>query len=276
VARRRDVTEIGIGITGCAGRMGRMLVAEVAATPGARIVAGVEAEGNPALGRDLGDLAQIGAIGVTAGADPASLFRTADVVIDFSTPEAGMMSARLAAQYKRPLLLGTTGLNQQQGDAVRDAAKIVPIVWPPNTSFGVTLMLALVEETARRLGADWDIEILEMHHKHKVDAPSGTALALGQAAATGRGIDLAKNAARGRDGVTGTRQEGAIGFAALRGGDVAGDHTVIFAGSGERLEFIHRAASRQIFAKGAVKAALWLGQPGRKPGLYGMKDVLGL
>jgi 4-hydroxy-tetrahydrodipicolinate reductase len=256
--------------------MGRMLVAEIAATPGARIVAGLEAKDNPALGRDLGELAQIGAIGVTASDDPAALFRAADVVIDFSTPEAGILSADLAAQQKKPLLLGTTGFNAEQGNTVRDAAKIVPIVWPPNTSLGITLMLALVEETARRLGPDWDVEILEMHHHYKVDAPSGTALALGQAAATGRGIDLAQSSERGRDGVTGARKEGAIGFAALRGGDIAGDHTVIFAGSGERLEFTHRAASRQIFARGAVKAALWLGQPGRKPGLYGMKDVLGL
>lgn len=270
------MADLGIGITGCAGRMGRMLIAEAHATAGCRVVAGLEAKGNPALGRDLGELANIGAIGVTAGDDPAALFAASDVVIDFSTPEAGVLSARLAARTKKPLLLGTTGLNAAQGDAVREAAKLVPIVWPPNTSLGITLMLAMVEDAARRLGPDWDIEIVEMHHKHKVDAPSGTALALGQAAAAGRKIDLGKNSARGRDGVTGARTEGHIGFAALRGGDVAGDHTVIFAGAGERLEFTHRAASRQIFAKGAITAALWLGQSGRKPGLYGMKDVLGL
>lgn len=269
------VAEIGIGITGCAGRMGRMLVAEVTATPGCRVVGGIEAKGNPAVGSDLGELAQIGALGITVGDDTAALFRQADLVIDFSTPEAGVTSARLAAEHKKPLLLGTTGLDADQGAAVRAAAKTVPIVWPPNTSLGVTLMLALVEEAARRLGPDWDIEILEMHHRHKVDAPSGTALALGRAAATGRGVDLAQWSERGRDGITGARRDGAIGFASLRGGDVAGDHTVIFAGAGERLEFSHRAASRQIFAKGAVKAALWLGQ-GRPPGLYGMKDVLGL
>ena len=270
------MAELGIGITGCAGRMGRMLVAEASATSDCRVVAGVEAKGNPAIGRDLGELAGIGPIGVKAGDDPAALIAASDVVIDFSTPAAGVTSARLAAQHGKPLLLGTTGLSAEQGDAVRTAAKTVPIVWPPNTSLGITLMLAMVQDAARRLGPEWDIEIVEMHHKHKVDAPSGTALALGQAAAAGRGIDLAKNSARGRDGVTGARKEGAIGFAALRGGDVAGDHTVIFAGAGERLEITHRAASRQIFAKGAIKAALWLGQPGRKPGLYGMKDVLGL
>jgi 4-hydroxy-tetrahydrodipicolinate reductase len=255
--------------------MGRMLVAEAAAAKGCRVVAGTDAKGNPTIGRDLGELAGIGILGIKAGDDPAALFGASDVVIDFSTPEAAVVSARLAAQHKKPLLLGTTGLNEEQGAAVRDAAKTVPIVWPPNTSLGVTLLTALIEEAARRLGPDWDIEIVEMHHKHKVDAPSGTALALGRAAATGRGVDLAKVSARGRDGITGARKEGAIGFAALRGGDVAGDHTVIFAGEGERLEFTHRAASRGIFAKGAIRAALWLGQ-GRKPGLYGMKDVLGL
>jgi 4-hydroxy-tetrahydrodipicolinate reductase len=270
------VADLRIGITGCAGRMGRMLVAEASATPGCRVAAGVEAKGNPALGRDLGDLAGIGAIGVMAGDDPAALFAASDVVIDFSTPEAAAVSARLATQFKKPLLLGTTGLDAAQGEAVRAASKIVPIVWPPNTSLGVTLMLAMVRDAARRLGPEWDIEIVEMHHKHKVDAPSGTALALGHAAAAGRGIDLAHNSARGRDGVTGARKEGTIGFAALRGGEVAGDHTVIFASGHERLELTHRAASRQIFAKGAIKAALWLGEPGRKPGLYGMKDVLAL
>jgi 4-hydroxy-tetrahydrodipicolinate reductase len=273
--RRDRVAEIGIGITGCGGRMGRMLVAEVAETAGCRVVAGVEAAGHPALGRDVGELAGIGAIGVKAAQDATALFKLADVVIDFSTPEAGVEHARLAVAHRKPLLLGTTGLDEAQGAAIRDAATKVAIVWPPNTSLGVTLMLAAVEEAARRLGPDWDIEIVEMHHKHKVDAPSGTALALGRAAAAGRGVDLAKSSVRGRDGLTGPRKEGTIGFASLRGGDVAGDHTVIFAGAGERLEFTHRAASRQIFAKGAVKAALWLAQ-GRKPGLYGMKDVLGL
>jgi 4-hydroxy-tetrahydrodipicolinate reductase len=256
--------------------MGRMLVVEASGAPGCRVVAGGEAKGHPAVGRDLGELAGIGAVGVAVSDDPAALFRLADVVIDFSTPEAAVVLARSAAANKKPLLLGTTGLSAEQGEAVRAAAKIVPVVWPPNTSLGITLLSAMVEDAARRLGPEWDIEIVEMHHKHKVDAPSGTALALGQAAAVGRGIDLAASSVRGRDGITGARKEASIGFAALRGGDVAGDHTVIFAGAGERLELTHRAASRQIFAKGAIKAALWLGVPDRKPGLYGMKDVLGL
>jgi 4-hydroxy-tetrahydrodipicolinate reductase len=270
------VTSLAIGISGCAGRMGQMLVVEASSAAGCRVVAGAEAKGHPAVGRDLGELAGIGTIGVAVSDDPAIVFRVADVVIDFSTPVAAMGSARSAAANKKPLLLGTTGLNTEQGDAVRAAAKIVPIVWPPNTSLGITLLLAMVEEAARRLGPDWDIEILEMHHKHKIDAPSGTALALGQAAAAGRGLDLGANSVRGRDGITGARKAATIGFAALRGGDVAGDHTVMFAGAGERLELTHRAASRQIFAKGAIRAALWLGQPDRRPGLYVMKDVLGL
>jgi len=269
------VTDLNLGIAGCGGRMGRMLVAEAYATAGCRVAGGIEAPSHPALGRDLGELAGIGPIGIAAGTDPEALFVASDVVIDFSTPEAAMRHAALAAKTKTPFLLGTTGLNPEQGAAVRDAARAVAIVWPPNTSLGVTLLLALVEEAARRLGPDWDIEILEMHHRHKVDAPSGTALALGRAAAAGRGIDLTRASVRVRDGITGPRQEGMIGFATLRGGDVAGDHSVIFAGAGERLELTHRAASRQIFAKGAITAALWLGQ-GRPPGLYGMKDVLGL
>lgn len=174
------MTSLDIGISGCAGRMGRMLVVEASSAPGCRVVVGSEAKGHPALGRDLGELAGIGTIGVPVSDDPRLLFRLANVVIDFSTPDAAIVSARSAAENKKPLLLGTTGLDTEQGDAVRAAAKIVPIVWPPNTSLGITLLVAMVEDAARRLGPEWDIEIVEMHHKHKVDAPSGTALALGQ------------------------------------------------------------------------------------------------
>jgi 4-hydroxy-tetrahydrodipicolinate reductase len=172
------------------------------------------------------------------------------------------------------LVIGTTALDAEQDTTVRRAADRVPIVWAANTSLGINLLLGLVEEVAARLGPDWDIEIVEMHHKGKIDAPSGTALALGRTAAAARGVDFAAAAQRGRDGITGPRQAGAIGFAALRGGDAVGDHQVIFAGAGERLELTHRATNRAIYAKGAVRAARWLiGQP---PGLYGMKQVLGL
>jgi 4-hydroxy-tetrahydrodipicolinate reductase len=171
-------------------------------------------------------------------------------------------------------VIGTTGLHGAEEDAVRNAARAIPIVWAANTSLGINLLMGLVEQVASRLGPDWDIEIMEMHHRHKVDAPSGTALALGRAAASARGAEFGNVAVRGRDGITGARQSGAIGFAALRGGDNIGEHHVIFAATGEQLELTHRATNRGIYSKGAVRAALWL--PGKPPGLYGMKEVLGL
>lgn len=268
------MAELRIGISGCGGRMGRMLVAEVAATPGCCLAGGVEAPGSSELGKDIGELAGIGAVGLIASSDMAALFGSADVVIDFSTPVASVAHAHLAATAKKALVIGTTGLDDKANDALREAAKSAPILWAPNMSLGVNLMLGLVEQVARRLNEDYDIEILEMHHRHKVDAPSGTALALGKAAAQGRGIDLAARSQAVREGITGPRKTGDIGFATLRGGDNAGEHRVIFATEGEQLEMAHRATSRRVFARGAVKAAQWLA--GKPPGLYGMKDVLGL
>lgn len=263
-----------IGIVGCGGRMGRMLLAEVAATPGCVVAGGAEAPGGAAIGRDLGELAGIGALGLLAGADRAALFAASDVVIDFTVPGATVAHAALASEQSRALVIGTTGLDQAQTAAITEAARRTPIVWAPNMSLAATLLMDLVETAARRLGPDYDIEVLEMHHRHKVDAPSGTALALGRAAASGRGVALDDVAQRVRDGQTGARRSGDIGFATLRGGDVVGEHTVTFAASGERLELGHRATSRQIFARGAVHAARWV--VGKKPGLYDMKDVLGL
>jgi 4-hydroxy-tetrahydrodipicolinate reductase len=268
------MAEISIGITGVGGRMGRMLVAEIAAAQGCRLAGGSEAPGSALLGRDIGELAGIGPVGLTATADAAALVAAADVVIDFTLPAAALRHAALAAEHGKAMVIGTTGLDAAQAKALDAAGKRIAIVWAPNMSPAVTLLQSLVEEAARRLGEDYDIEVLEMHHHHKVDAPSGTALALGRAAAAGRGIDLASHSQRVRDGHTGARKPGDIGFATLRGGDVVGDHTVIFAGEGERLEFTHRAASRRIFARGALRAARWV--VGRAPGLYGMKDVLGL
>lgn len=268
------MAEIGIGIMGCGGRMGRMLVAEVRGTAGCRLAGGCEAPGNALLGRDIGELAGIGAVGLAASADAAALAASSDVLIDFTPPAAAVAHAALAAQRGKALVIGTTGLNPEETRALAVAAERAPIVWAPNMSVAVTLLQGLVEETARRLGEEYDIEIMEMHHRHKVDAPSGTALALGRAAAAGRGIDLDGHSQRVRDGHTGPRHVGDIGFASLRGGDVVGDHTVIFAGDGDRLELTHRATSRQLFARGAVRAARWVA--GRAPGLYGMKDVLGL
>ena len=264
---------IGIGIAGCGGRMGRALVEEVAAAQDARL-AGATARAAGLQGQDAGALAGLDPQGVAIGQDEEALFAASDVVIDFTNPETTLRHAEIAARTGKALVIGTTGLSPADSDAIAAAAKSAPIVLAPNMSLGVNLLLGLVEQVARTLGPDYDIEILEMHHRLKKDAPSGTALGLGQAAARGRGISLEDAAVRSRDGQIGARPEGAIGFATLRGGDVVGDHTVIFAGLGERLELSHKAADRKIYSRGALRAALWAA--GRKPGLYGMKDVLGL
>jgi 4-hydroxy-tetrahydrodipicolinate reductase len=265
---------VKIGIVGAGGRMGRMLVEEVSVTEGAVLTAASERPGYEALGQDAGTLAGVKPLGVKLVAEAEAVFKASDVVIDFTAPKATVAHAALAAQHNTALVIGTTGLEAAEGAKIREAGRVVPIVWAPNMSPGVNLLIALTERVAKTLGADYDIEILEMHHRHKVDAPSGTALALGGAAARGRGVALEEVAARGRDGITGARKRGAIGFAALRGGDVVGDHVVIFAGEGERLELVHKAASRKIYSKSALRAALWV--KGKPPGVYGMPDVLGL
>ena len=263
-----------IGVIGCGGRMGRMLIADIIATEGCYLAGGAVRPGNSSLGQDLGELAGIGRLGLAATGDARQVLRDSDVAIDFTTPEATVAHAALAAELGRPIVIGTTGLSREQEAAIRAAAERVPVVWAANTSLGINLLFGLVEQVAARLGPDWDIEIVEMHHRGKLDAPSGTALALGRAAAAARGVAFEEVAQRGRDGITGPRKAGAIGFAALRGGDNIGEHHVIFAGLGERLELVHRATNRAIYAKGAVRAARWLVD--RPPGLYGMKEVLGL
>ncbi len=264
-----------IGVLGCAGRMGRAVMAELLARDDLRLRGGVEQAEHPALGEDLGVLAGGEPLGLEAAADDEALIAACDVVIEFSSPAATVAHARLAAAHGTGHVIGTTGLAAAEEQAVRAAAGQTAILRAANMSLGINLLLGLAEQVARALGPDaFDVEILEMHHKHKVDAPSGTALALGAAVAHGRGVDLAELADRGRDGLTGARRSGAIGFAALRGGDVVGDHAVIFAGAGERLELTHRASDRRIYARGAVRAAQWL--HGRPPGLYGMAEVLGL
>jgi 4-hydroxy-tetrahydrodipicolinate reductase len=268
------MADFGIGLAGCAGRMGRALVRRIAATERCRLVGALERSGHDALGQDAGVLAGIEPQAVTVGDDAAALFEASDVVIEFSAPEATAAHAALAAESATAHVIGTTGLDEAQAGLVRAAAERAAVVWAANMSVGVNLLLALAERAARVLDADYDIEIVEMHHRHKADAPSGTALGLGRAVAAGRGVDLEAVAARARDGVTGPRRRGDIGFAVLRGGDVVGDHTVVFAAEGERLELGHRASSRDIFASGAVRAALWT--RGRAPGLYGMREVLGL
>ncbi len=263
-----------IGIIGCAGRMGRTLLREALTTEGVSLAGGVEHEGHPALGVDLGLLAGQEAIGAVADSDLPALLGRADAVIEFSNPEATLANAQRAAAAGCAHVIGTTGLAAADAARLREIAGRIPIVWAPNMSQGVNLLLGLVEQVARALDPSFDIEIVEMHHRHKVDAPSGTALALGEAAARGRGQPLEALAERGRDGITGARKTGAIGFAALRGGDVVGDHSVILAGEGERLVLSHIATDRRIYARGALRAALWT--DGRSPGLYGMADVLGL
>lgn len=262
-----------IGIVGCAGRMGRMLVQEVLRTEGAALGGGTETQ-TSLVGTDVATLVNAKPVGVTVSADAKALFDACDVVIDFTAPAATRAHAELAAKTGKALVIGTTGLDESARAAIAAAAKTAAIVQAPNMSTGVNVLLALTEKLAGVLKDDYDIEIVEMHHRHKVDAPSGTALGLGEAAAKGRGVPLDKVARRSRDGQVGARPAGEIGFATLRGGDVVGDHTVIFAADGERIEITHKASSREIFARGAVRAALWT--KGRAPGLYTMRDVLGL
>lgn len=263
-----------IGVVGAAGRMGSMLLNTIADSEGCRIAGGTEPAGSPAVGRDLGALIGQEPIGIAVTDDPVDLFAKADAVIDFTIPAATVGHAELAAQGKAVHVIGTTGLDSEQEAALARAGRHTPIVYAPNMSLGVNLLMALVEQVSRSLGADYDIEVLEMHHRYKVDAPSGTALGLGQAAARGRGVALDDVAQRVRDGQTGARKRGDIGFATLRGGDVVGDHKVIFAAEGERIELGHIAGNREIYARGAIRAALWA--RGRAPGLYSMNDVLGL
>ena len=265
---------VKIGIVGAAGRMGKMLIEEIGATSGAALAAASERAGHDAVGQDAGSFAGLKANGVKIGAAPEDVFKASDVVIDFTVPKATLAHVEFAAAGKKGLVIGTTGIEAEDAKKIHAAGRAAHIVWAPNMSLGVNLLMALTERVAKALGPDFDIEILEMHHKHKVDAPSGTALGLGQAAAKGRGVELAKVAARGRDGITGARKAGAIGFASLRGGDVVGDHYVMFAGEGERLELVHKASSRRIYSKGALRAALWVA--GKGPGVYDMADVLGL
>ncbi len=267
------MTEMKIGVVGCAGRMGRMLVREVHETPGCAVAGGTEAPGAAALGGDVGALAGVGPLGLAVGSDAHALFAAADAVLEFTTPGASAAHAAVAAETGTVHVIGTTGLANEHQAALDDAARRTAVVWAPNMSLAANLLIRLTEQVAAALDDDHDIEVVEVHHRYKADAPSGNALALGRAAAKGRGVDLDAVSVRGRDGIGGPRRRGDIGFAALRGGDIAGEHTVIFAADGERLELVHRASDRRIFARGAVRAALWARD--KPPGLYGMADVLG-
>jgi 4-hydroxy-tetrahydrodipicolinate reductase len=263
-----------IAVMGAAGRMGRELIRAIVAQPGCSISGAIETAGSSVLGKDIGELAGVEHIGLAVTSDAAAVIAASDAIVDFTIPKASVEFARLAANSGTAAIIGTTGFDATAEAAIAEAAKQTAIVKAGNMSLGVNLLQALTRQAAAALGNDFDIEIVEMHHRRKVDAPSGTALMLGEAAAAGRKIALDDHAVRARDGHTGPRRSGDIGFATLRGGSVVGDHTVIFAGEGERIELIHRAADRGIFARGAVKAALWA--KGRAPGLYDMSNVLGM
>jgi 4-hydroxy-tetrahydrodipicolinate reductase len=263
-----------IGILGIGGRMGLAMARTVAATDGAALGGGTERPGSTAIGQDPGLLAGTGATGLKVTDDAAALFAAVDAVLDFSVPATLAAHAALAAKSGTAYVVGTTGLEHEHFAALQQAAKACAIVQSFNMSLGVNILAGLTRQVAAALGEDWDIEIVEMHHRMKVDAPSGTAILLGEQAAKGRGVTLDDVADRGRDGITGARKAGHIGFAALRGGNVAGEHSVIFAADNERIELTHKATDRSIFARGAVRAAMWA--HGKPPGLYDMNDVLGL
>jgi 4-hydroxy-tetrahydrodipicolinate reductase len=263
-----------IGVVGATGRMGKALIAAVLDTEGAVLSGAITKAGDSSIGRDAGMFIGREAQNIIIGTDANALFAASDAVLDFTSPEASITYAQLAAEHKTAHIIGTTGFSAQDLQTIEKHAQNTVIVRSGNMSLGVNLLAALTEKVAAILGEEFDIEIVEMHHRHKVDAPSGTALLLGEAAATGRKVQLGETAVKVRDGHTGAREEGSIGFATLRGGSVVGDHTVMFAGASERIELTHKAEDRSIFARGALKAALWSG--GQKPGLYSMRDVLNL
>ncbi|NOD96846.1 4-hydroxy-tetrahydrodipicolinate reductase [Ruegeria sp. HKCCD6228] len=264
----------GIVITGASGRMGQMLINTVTDSDQARLVGVVERKGHDWVGQDVGEAMGGKALGVKVTDDPLEAFAQAQAVIDFTAPEATLDFAALAAQARCVHVIGTTGMTDEQIAALEPASRHAVIVRAGNMSLGVNLLVQLTKKVAAALDEDFDIEIIEGHHHHKVDAPSGTALMLGEAAAEGRGVKLSDVADRGRDGITGARKRGDIGFHAIRGGDIVGEHDVLFAAPGERIVLRHLASDRAIFARGALKAALW-GQ-GKAPGQYDMVDVLGL
>ncbi|MGB8818450.1 MAG: 4-hydroxy-tetrahydrodipicolinate reductase [Rhizobiaceae bacterium] len=269
------MSDMKLVVVGAAGRMGLELIRAIAKAEGVMLCGAVERAGSPALGRDAGELAGVGPLGVLVSDDPLPVFAKADGVLDFTIPAATVEFAGYAAQARIVHIIGTTGCTVEDEAKIAAAARHATIVKSGNYSLGVNILAALTEKVARALGPkDFDIEILEMHHKLKIDAPSGTALMLGDAAARGRGVNARETAVRSRDGHTGARAVGTIGFATLRGGSVVGDHSVIFAGEDEQITLTHHAVNRSMFAGGAIAAAKWA--HGKKPGLYSMRDVLDL
>lgn len=268
------MTQVKIGVVGCSGRMGQALVGAILDQENARLSGGTERHDSPHIGQTIRHPVTGIDTDLVITADAEALFKNSDVVIDFTCPTATVLHAAYAARHDTIHIAGTTGLTASDEKALQAAAETVAVVYAANFSLGVNLLFYLTRKVASLLDEDFDIEILEMHHRHKVDAPSGTALGLGRQAAKGRGVDLDQVADRGRDGITGERKRGDIGFAVLRGGNVAGEHTVSFNAPDERIELTHKAGDRVIFARGAVKAALWATT--QDAGLYDMFDVLGL
>jgi len=264
---------VRVAVAGASGRMGRALLEAAASTPGVELAAALDVAGSPCAGRDAAELASAAA-GVRVGTDAAAALRSADVLVDFTRPQGTLAHLAACRAAKRAIVIGTTGFDAAQLAAIREAASEIPIVMAPNMSVGVNVALKLVEIATRALGPDYDVEVFEVHHKLKVDAPSGTALKLGEVAAAARGTTLEKAGVFARHGTTGERKPGSIGFSVARAGDVVGDHTVFFAGPGERVEITHRSTSRANFAQGAMRAAKFVA--GKPPGLYDMRDVLGL
>ena len=267
------MSEVRVAIAGAGGRMGRALLEAATSTPGVKLAAALDVAGTPWAGRDAGDLAAL-ARGIAVGTDAAAALRDADVLVDFTRPEGTLAHLRACRAAQRGIVIGTTGFTPAGLDEIRAAAGEIAIVMAPNMSIGVNVLAKLVAMASRALGPEYDAEVFEIHHKLKVDAPSGTALMLGEVAAKARGAALPKDGVFARHGVTGERKSGSVGFSVARGGDVVGDHTVFFAGPGERIELTHRSSSRATYAQGAMRAAKFLS--GKPPGLYDMDDVLGL
>ena len=268
------MTMTRIAVTGAAGRMGKMLIEAVTASASAKLTAAIERPGSTLIGADAGELAGLGSLGVKVTGDLAEVINEFDVLIDFTAPGATLNNAELCAAHKKGIVVGTTGFTLEEEQQLLQKQAITAICKAANFSTGVNVCLNLLEKAAQALGDDYDVEIYEAHHRHKVDAPSGTALAMGQSVADGLNRDLRAVAVYGREGQTGARKQETIGFATVRGGDVVGDHTVMFMADGERVEISHKASSRMAFANGAVRAAVWL--DGKEKGLFDMRDVLGL
>lgn len=268
------MNEMKLVVAGASGRMGCSLIRAILALEGVTLHGAIERDGSEMIGRDAAEIAGLGQNGITISGDALATIANADGLIDFTAPAASVEYAGYTAQARCVHVIGTTGFSEDEEEKLTAAARHATIVKSGNMSLGVNLLAAIARQVAASLDESFDIEVVEMHHRHKVDAPSGTALLLGEAAAQGRKIDLAKHSVRSRDGHTGARKDGDIGFATLRGGSVVGEHSVIFAGQSERIELSHKAESREIFANGAIKAALWAHE--QKPGLYSMTDVLGI